>query len=120
MYPTLLTRLIIFGKVLIERTGLMMYYSPIKIDQKHKELKEDRTVRFPADQTFTLQLLSEYVADNETFSIVESDTDCVFTTEIVLTIRSTRFETDVERDARVAKEEKYMENYRKFHANKKG
>lgn len=92
-----------------------MYYAPIKIEYGKKEVKETNLVSLP-DGYLTIDQLKNMVGDNLfMFESVEDRYDAVDCVRIV----TTRLETDEEQKARIAKEESYMENYRKFHEKRK-
>lgn len=80
-----------------------------QIVRDHKEFKLE-------DGGLTLAKLREYVTEDDIFSISETDEGIRSTTMLYVTRK--RLETPEELEERVKKEEKYMENYRNYHANK--
>lgn len=94
-----------------------MYMYPIKIKREPQKIYYTREIELEKE-CLTLAELRQYnVTEDETFSIGEVY-EAQFPTP-VLCISGWRVETTEEMNERVAKEEKYMENYAKFHANKK-
>lgn len=93
----------------------MMYASPIEIKREPQEVNFHKEIKLP-EGLLTLEILSQYVAPHETFSISDvEDERYSFMSTTVLNIYGKRLETQEEVDARIVKQEKYMENYRKFH-----
>lgn len=91
-----------------------MYASKIKINREPQKVPCIHKIELP-DGWLTLDILKKYLNPNDQFSINEEDSGNFFGTTTVLTIKGERLETDEEVAKRVAKEEKYMDNYYKFH-----
>ena len=66
--------------------------------------------RISQDIELSLEELKKYVNDKETF-IIDNE-------NLKITVYGKRNETQKETKERIEKEEKYMENYKKFHENK--
>lgn len=88
--------------------GAYMY--PIKIKRKPQRIPFEKEIVLHRD-ILTLDLLRKHVGEKERFSVYR-DVCSEYTT---LTVYSSRLETEEELKIRVKKEEKYMENYTKFH-----
>ncbi len=92
----------------------MMYASKITIDYKPQKVRYHRDVELP-DGMLTLDDISKHLKDGETFGFEERQVGNFGTTPF-LNIYGYRDETQEEVDIRVAKAEKYNENYEKHHA----
>lgn len=88
----------------------MMYASKIIIDRNPKKLNYVRAVKLP-EALLTISDISKHIKENEKF-IFEEDGDIT-----ILKIYGFRFESESELKIRIEKEEKYNENYDKFHLN---
>lgn len=87
--------------------GAYMY--PINIDRNTKTVSYEKEYDL-SDIELSLKQLKKYVNDEETF-IIDSD-------NFKIKVYGKRSETQKETKERIKKEEKYMENYKKFHENK--
>jgi hypothetical protein len=89
------------------------YMYKIVIEREPQEIKYSREIELK-DELLTLAELRKHVSENEYFSIdLEETDDGGFRT--MLNVSGKRLETQDEVDIRVTKQEKYMENYHKFH-----
>lgn len=89
----------------------MMYASKIKVDYNPQKLIYHRQVELP-DGMLTLVDIAKHLKDGETFGFQEKETG-MFGTTVFMNIFGFRDETKDELDARIAKQEKYNENYEK-------
>lgn len=87
--------------------GAYMY--PINIDRNIKTVSYEKEYDL-SDIELSLEELKKYVNDKETF-IIDNE-------NLKITVYGKRNETQKETKERIEKEEKYMENYKKFHENK--
>jgi len=87
----------------------MMYRSPIEIKRERQWVSTRRTYDLPEEE-LTLRDLTDLIGMDESFALDYDNMEII--------VWGSRRETIEEVAIRVAKEEKYMENYRKFHANK--
>ena len=70
-------------------------------------------MNYIGSDSFTLAEIRELVTEDETFFIYPKEDS--MSQGFELSVRGYRLETPEELEARVKKEETYMENYRKFH-----
>ena len=94
--------------------GTYMY--PIQIKREPQKVRYTKEFNLNSD-SLTLAELRKYVSQDETFSIYEAE-NSIYGSQYILNVSGERLETEEEVKTRVAKEEKYMESYTKFHANK--
>jgi predicted component of type VI protein secretion system len=90
-----------------------MYASKITIDYKPQKVRYHREVELP-DGMLTLEDISKHLKDGETFGFQEREIS-QFGTTLFMNIHGFRDETKDELDARIAKQEKYNDNYEKHH-----
>lgn len=87
---------------------------PIIVKREPQIVNLEKKVNLGSERVLTMaDLIRHGLTENGSFEVIEEHG-----TQCVLYIYSKRLETLEEVAARVAKEEKYMENYTKFHANK--
>jgi predicted component of type VI protein secretion system len=91
-----------------------MYASKITIDYKPQKVRYHRSIELP-DRMLTLNDITKHLKDDETF-VFEERQGCSYDTTLFLNIYGYRNETQEEVDIRVAKAEKYNDNYEKHHA----
>lgn len=94
-----------------------MYMYPIKIKREPQNIYYTREIELEKPCLTLAELRKYNITEDETFSIGEKY-EAQFPTS-VLYVSGWRIETSEEVSKRVEGEEKYMENYNKFHANKK-
>lgn len=95
-----------------------MYMYPIIINKNPKIISYSREVDLGVDYNLNFAKLRKLgITEDEKFTIYETQ-DPSNGIHYKMTISGLRFETDKELKLRVAKEEKYMENYTNYHANK--
>jgi len=92
----------------------MMYAAKLKI-RMDKLLISSTEKRYLYDD-LTLKNLSKIVFDNEVFDIHQIDDDYSY---YLIEIHKERYETDEEQASRIARQEKYNQNYEIFHKNKR-
>jgi hypothetical protein len=90
---------------------------PIKIRREPRKVRYNKVIELDNDGVFTLSEIRNLVTEDERFSIIEKE-NSMYGSSYALSVTGERFETQEEVDERVAKEELYMDNYTKFHANK--
>lgn len=93
----------------------MMYASKIKVNYEPQKIRYQREVRLPSG-LLTLEDLGKYLKEGEKFSFFQREEGGIGIPVDYISIYGYRIETDEEVKVRVAKEEKYNENYEKFHA----
>ena len=91
---------------------------PITIKREKQLINFHKSVDL-GDVSLTLELLEKHVSKGETFSIDPTDVEDHWNGERTLNIFGKRLESDKEYSDRIAKHEKYMEGYNKFHSKKK-
>ena len=91
----------------------MMYASKITVDYKPQKVRYHREVELP-NGMLTIEDIAKHLKDGETFGFQEKEIGSFGTTPF-LNIYGFRDETKDELDARIAKQEKYNENYEKHH-----
>jgi len=89
-----------------------MYHGKIKVERYRKKVKYKETHQLP-NELFTLDTFRKYVSEDELFDIWPSDE---YVDVLFIEVYKVRMETDEEMEKRIAKQEKYMENYHRFHA----
>lgn len=92
----------------------MMYHSPIEIKREPQKVQYKKDVRI-YDSYLTLKKIAEHVGENDKFEIFTPDSDNWQGGYYLLEITCERMETPDETAKRIAKEESYMEGYRKHH-----
>jgi len=92
-----------------------MYASKITIDYKPKKIRYQREVELP-DRLLTLEDIGKHLKKGEKFGFFKREEGWLGLPVYYLSIHGYRLETDEEVKERVAKAEKYNENYEKFHA----
>lgn len=93
----------------------MMYASKITIDHNPQKIRYQREVYLP-DRLLTLEDIGKHLKDGEMFGFFQREVGGLGLPVDYISIHGYRLETDEEVKARVAKAEKYNENYEKFHA----
>lgn len=93
----------------------MMYASKITIDYKPQKVRYQREVELP-DGLLTLEDIGKHLKEGEKFGFFQREEGGLGIPVEYLSIHGYRLETDEEVKTRVAKAEKYNENYEKFHA----
>jgi len=91
----------------------MQYASKLQVNYNAEKVRYQREVELP-DGLLTLKDIGKHLKDDEKFHF--EHTEYCADDEVKLIIVGYRLETDEEVKARVAKAEKYNENYEKFHA----
>lgn len=91
-----------------------MYASKIEIKKEAQKVRYHRQVELP-DGLLTINEISKHLKEGEQFGFQEIQTS-QFRTTLYMNIFGYRLETEEELAARVAKQEKYNENYEKHHA----
>lgn len=92
---------------------MAMYMYPIKIEQE-KQVRKLFKKHYIRKELLTLRDILKFVKDDQKFEIRYNEIDCLY----VLTVYFERLETDAEQIIRIKRQQEYMENYNKFHANK--
>jgi hypothetical protein len=102
----------------LKEAGMYMY--PIEIDYNPKVIKYTEDHIIDEKRIYTLESLKSYVADGEKFYLtsIDSDGSAFSDSQIILSVCKERIESSEELAERIKKEEKYMENYNKFHSKK--
>ena len=92
----------------------MMYASKITIDYKPQKIRYQREVELPHG-LLTLEDIGKHLKEGEKFGFFQREEGGLGLPVDYLSIHGYRLETDKEVKDRVAKAEKYNENYEKFH-----
>ena len=92
-----------------------MYASKITIDYKPQKVRTYREVELP-DGLLTLDDIGKHLKEGEKFGFFQREKGWLGLPVGYISIHGDRLETEDEIKARVAKAEKYNENYEKFHA----
>lgn len=92
-----------------------MYASKITIDHNPQKVRYQREVKLP-DGLLTLEDIGKHLKEGEKFGFFQREEGGLGLPVDYLSIYGYRLETDEEVKDRVAKAEKYNENYEKFHA----
>jgi hypothetical protein len=95
----------------------MMYASKIEIIREPKVIKFTKKVTI-YDGKLTLNILSQHMSNDQTFEVYREDGE-LYPDNYHLEIHCERLETQDEVNERIAKQEKYNENYEKFRAKYK-
>ncbi len=90
----------------------MMYASKITINSAPQKIAYHRAVELP-EGLLTLNDISKHLKDEEKFGFREVSSQ--FGTVLFMEIHGFRLETQEELVVRIAKQEKYNENYEKHH-----
>ena len=92
----------------------MMFAAKIEIKREPQRIRYQREIELP-DGWLTLKDIARHLKIGEMFAFREVKTG-VFGSTMYMDIYGYRIETKKELKIRVAKEEKYMKEYYKFHA----
>lgn len=92
-----------------------MYASKITIDYNPQKVRYQREVELP-DGLLTLEDIGKHLKEGEKFGFFQREEGALGIPVDYISIYGYRLETDEEVKVRVAKAEKYNENYEKFHA----
>ena len=93
----------------------MMYASKIEVKYEPQKVRYQREVELP-DGLLTLKDIGKHLKEGEKFGFFQREEGGLGLPVDYISIHGYRLETDEEVKARVAKAEKYNENYEKFHA----
>lgn len=93
----------------------MMYASKIEVKYEPQKAIYQREVELP-DGLLTLDDIGRHLKEGEKFCFLQREEGGLGPPVDYITICGYRFETEEEVKARVAKAEKYNENYEKHHA----
>jgi len=93
----------------------MMYASKIEVKYEPQKVRYQREVELP-DGLLTLEDIGKHLKEGEKFGFFQREEGGLGMPVDYISIHGYRLETDEEVKARVAKAEKYNENYEKFHA----
>lgn len=96
-----------------------MYASKIEIEYEPQKVRYQREVKLEIDLLdglFTLEDIGKHLKEGEKFRFFQREEGGLGLPVAYISIYGYRIETDEEVKARVAKAEKYNENYEKFHA----
>lgn len=92
-----------------------MYASKIEVKYEPQKVRYQREVELP-DGLLTLEDIGKHLKEGEKFGFFQREEGGLGMPVDYISIHGYRLETDEEVKARVAKAEKYNENYEKFHA----
>jgi hypothetical protein len=92
-----------------------MYASKIEVKYEPQKVRYQREVELP-DRLLTLEDIGKHLKEGEKFVFFQREEGGLGLPVDYISIHGYRLETDEEVKARVAKAEKYNENYEKFHA----
>ncbi len=92
----------------------MMYANKIKVNHEPQKVKYHREVELP-DGLLDLEDIAKHLKEGEKFGFFQREEGELGVPVDYIIIYGCRLETDEEVKARVAKAEKYNENYEKFH-----
>ena len=93
----------------------MMYACRIEVKYEPQKVRYQREVELP-DRLLTLEDIGKHLKEGEKFGFFQREEGGLGLPVDYISIHGYRLETDEEVKARVAKAEKYNENYEKFHA----
>lgn len=93
----------------------MMYASKIEVKYEPQKVRYQREVELP-DGLLTLEDIGKHLKEGEKFCFFQREDGGLGLPVDYISIHGYILETDEEVKARVAKAEKYNENYEKFHA----
>lgn len=94
---------------------LKVFENKRKINREPQKVRYVREVELP-DGLLTLEDIGKHLKEGEKFGFFQKEEGGLGMPVDYLSIHGYRLETDEEVKARVAKAEKYNENYEKFHA----
>jgi hypothetical protein len=93
----------------------MMYASRIEVKYEPQKVRYQREVELP-DGLLTLEDIGKHLKDGEKFGFFQREEGGLGLPVDYISIHGYRLETEEEVKVRVAKAEKYNENYEKFNA----
>lgn len=93
----------------------MQYASRIKVKYEPQKVRYQREVELP-DGLLTIEDISKHLKEGEKFGFFQREEGALGLPIDYISIHGYRNETKEEVDVRVAKAERYNENYEKFHA----
>ena len=93
----------------------MMYASKIEVKYEPQKVRYQREVELP-EGLLTLEDIEKHLKEGEKFGFFQREEGGLGLPVDYISIHGYRLETDEEVKARIAKVEKYNENYEKFHA----